>query len=184
MNPIGMAVTLLKSLEAASAVQQSALAANATDASRLQKLTDEIAALEQRVDPEDFSALHDLAARRDQRERLAKKYAADAEKRQRDADAASAVSDNEIGDLFLEIQADLKEQIVLSVRLFVSDEGKAIRFAESCDSFLLLRRHASTWIGLPPAQRYTGLLNVLRQFLDGHPPWIFTSAEPTETANR
>jgi len=183
MNPIGMAVNLLKRLETASAAQQSALAANAADTSRLQKLTDEIAALEQKVDAEDLSALHDLAARRDQRERLGKTYSAAAEKRLRDADAASAITDTEISDLFREIQADLKEQIVLSVRLFVSDEGKAIRFAETCDSILQLHRHANIWGSLPAAQRYTGLLIVLRQFLAGNPPWIFTTtaANSTET---
>lgn len=176
MSAIGMAVRLLKRLEAASAAQQKALAANSADAERLDKLSAEISVLEQRVDPEDLPALHDIAARRDQRERLATKFKADAEQRQREADSASAITDTEISDLFWEIMEDVKAQVVLSVKPFVSDLGKAEKFAESCDSILILHRHANTWGSLPPAQRYTGLLQVLRDYLNSRPPWIFLPA--------
>jgi len=93
----------------------------------------------------------------------------------------SAISDTEISEFFWEVMDDVKAQVVLSVKPFVSDLAKAQRFADTCDSILVLHRHANTWGSLPPAQRWTGLLNVLRMFQNSRPPWIFLPATETKT---
>ena len=181
-TPIRDAEKLIAKIEAANKARKIALESAAADAERLQKLDAEIAALDQKVNIEDFPALHELAARRDQRARLALKFSDSAAAADRAADAAAdAVSDSEVSDFFWQIKAEIKSRIVSAIRPFVADDAKAARVAESCDCIVLLNRHACTWGSLPPAQKLHGLLPVLREFVSGRAPWLFGNAEPIST---
>ena len=184
-TPIRDAKCLIAKIEAANEARKTAHASAAANAERLKKLDEVIAALERKVSLEDFPALTELAARKDQRERLAKKFSADAAAADRAADAAAdAVTDNEVSNLFWAVKAEIKARISEAVRPFVTDAAKADRVAASCDSIVLLDRHANCWGGLASPQKLHGLLPVLREFAAGRPPWLFGETSTENQTNK
>ena len=183
-TPIRDAERLIAKIEAANKARKIALESAAADAERLKKLDAEIAALDQKLNADDFPGLHELAARRDQRERLAKKFSADAATADHAADAAAdALTDSEISNLFWAIKAEIKSRIVSAIRPFFADAAKAERAAASCDSIVLLDRYANCFGSLPPEQKLSALLPVLKQIKIGRPPWLFGDAESISTEN-
>lgn len=174
-DPRRVAEKLIAKIEAANEARKIAIESAAANAERLKQLDLEIESLERKVSLEDFPALTELAARRDQRVRLAQKFSADAAAATRAADAAGdAVTDSEVSDFFWQVKSTIKLQIVKAVLPFVSDAGKAERIAENCDSTMLLNRHANALGSAPREQKLQGLLPVLREFLAGRAPWLFT----------
>jgi hypothetical protein len=183
-GPIRAAENLIQKIIAANEAREAARAATAANAERLQKLGAEIEALERKVSIEDFPALTELAARKDQRDRLAKKFEADAAAADRAADAAAdALTDSEISNLFWAIKSETKSRIVSAIRPFFADAAKAERAAASCDSIVLLDRYANCFGSLPPEQKLSALLPVLKQIKIGRPPWLFGDAESISTDN-
>jgi hypothetical protein len=183
--PIRDAKKLIAKIEAANALRETARAAAAANTEHLQKLSDEIEALERKVSIEDFPALTELAARKDQRVRLAKKFSEDAAAADKAANAAAdAVTDSEISNLFWAIKAEIKSRIVSAIRPFVADDAKAARVAESCDCIVLLNRHGNTWGSLPASPKLAGLLPVLRSLVAGNPPWIFGETSTENQTNK
>jgi hypothetical protein len=181
-GPIRDAEKLIAKIEAANEARKIALESAAANAERLQKLDAEIVALDQKVSLEDFPALHELAARKDQRARLAKKFEADAAAADKAADAAAdAVTDSDVSNFFWAIKAEINARIISAVRPFVADDAKAARVAASCDSIALLDRHSCTWGSMPASAKLPGLLPVLKEFLAGRPPWLFPVAESIST---
>lgn len=181
-DPRRIAENLVQKILAANAARKAAVESAAANAEKLKLLDAEIDALDKKVNVEDFPALHELAARRDQRGRLAIKFSADADDAERAADAAAdGVTDTAVSNFFWAIKVQVKSKIITAIRPFVADDAKAARIAENCDCITLLNRHANTHGSMPAAQKLPGLLPVLEQFLAGNPPWIFGNAESTST---
>jgi hypothetical protein len=184
-TPIRVAEKLIAKIEAANEARENARVSAAADTEKLRQLDAEIEALDKKVDLENFPALHELAARRDQRGRLAKKFSADAAAADRAAAAAAdAVTDSEISNLFWAIKNETKAKIIAAIRPFLSDDAKGARVAENCDSITLLNRHACTWGSLEPAQKLHGLLPVLRSLVAGNPPWLFGETSTENQTNK
>jgi alanyl-tRNA synthetase len=184
-SPIRTANRLISLIKTANELRETARAAAAANTERLQNLDMEIAALDQKMNADDFPALHELAARRDQRVRLAKKFSEDAAAADRAADAAAdAVTDSEISNLFWAIKNETKARIIAAVSPFVSDAARAGRIAETCDCILLLNRHACTWGSLPASPKLAGLLPVLRSLVAGNPPWVFGETSTENQTNQ
>ena len=182
ITPRRVAENLIAKIEAANTARETARVAAAANAERLQKLDAEIAALDQKLQADDFPGLHELSARRGQRQRLAVKFAADAAAAERAADAAAeVVGDSEVSNLFWAIKSEIKSRVVSAILPFFADTAKAERAAASCDSIVLLDRYANCFGSLPPEQKLSALLPVLKQIMAGRPPWLFPVAESTST---
>jgi hypothetical protein len=184
-TPIRDAKRLIALIETANALRETARAAAAANTERLRQLDLEIEALERKVTLEDFPALTELAARKDQRARLAKKFEADAAAADKAAAAAAdEVTDSEVSNLFWAIKAEIKSRIVSAILPFFADAAKAERAAASCDSIVLLDRHANCWGSLEREQKLHGLLPVLRSLVAGNPPWIFGETSTENQTNK
>jgi hypothetical protein len=183
--PIRDATKLIAKIEAANALRETARAAAAANTERLRQLDLEIEALERKVSIEDFPALTELSARKDYRVRLAKKFEADATAADKAANAAAdAVTDSEVSNLFWAIKAAIKSRIVSAILPFFADAAKAERAAASCDSIVLLDRHANCWGSLEREQKLHGLMPVLRSLVAGNPPWIFGETSTENQTNK
>jgi hypothetical protein len=82
------ATAAVERLKAALAQMAEAEKLNAADAERLGRLGEELRTLDTQLDPENLQTLQLLAAKRDQHDRLTKKFAADAESRLKAANNA------------------------------------------------------------------------------------------------
>ena len=126
-----------------------AKAANAADSDKLDKLADEIATLDARLDPENLDAIQLLAAKREQLARLKIKFAADAQKRL--ADAADVSSDKRLPTVtvdysFGQLLDDAESELRADFKKHFRHEAMAERVGNDSDAGCTLRRlqnHAS-----------------------------------------
>lgn len=147
--------------------------ANAAESHKLAALSDEIATLDARLDPENLDAIQLLAAKREQLDRLKTKFAADAKKRLADIEAA-VHSDPRLpvsreNYSFGQMIADADHELRADFRKYFRDAGRAERAFNDSDSGLILRRLKIQ--NIPDAERD----EIIRAVANlQNPPWKFS----------
>ncbi len=159
-------------IRAALKAHAAALAANARDEKRLAALSDDVAALDARLDAEDLNQVQRLTGLRDQHSRLATKYEDDAERRLDESQTAldAALDREKLSALFKAERASLLAEICTVLAPFEPDSDLIRRVSADFESFRRVDRlgFAIHNINPPPLAE---IATALEAIATGKAPW-------------
>lgn len=177
------AETLIKKIGVIRMIQEAVAVADTDEVARLEALSAEIAKLESECSPDDLNGLTGIAARKHQRDLLAKKFSKNSEDRRKElSEASSKLRDDRISSFLFEVERELMTRICSAVAPFCEDASKAHFIAQNSDSVLLLHRHQLALASVTVRENYGEFLDVLKKYLEGSPAWIFNPATETKGA--